>query len=110
MRAQTLFVSSGALDESVSGLARATQSVQSFVQKCNQKPRRIEQSGGQGLTNKASFKQRSRRYKLAAGVRDERFKDVLMCTEAHDATAPAVDLDASGIAGAQQSTSIPAVS
>lgn len=35
-----------------------------------------------GLTNKASFKQWSHRYKLVAGTKDERFKILLAWAEA----------------------------
>lgn len=54
-----------------------------------------------GLTNKASFKHRSRRYKLVAGARDERSKALFMWAEAHDTNAPAIDPNTSGTMGAQ---------
>lgn len=53
----------------------------------------------EGLTNWANFKQWSRRYKLVAGAKDERFK-LLEWAEAHETSAPIVVPEASNVAGA----------
>lgn len=54
----------------------------------------------EGLTNRSSFKQWSRRYKLVAGAKDERFKVLLEWAQARDPNEPAVDPAASNVANA----------
>lgn len=80
--------SSGRQDDRVSGFGRATQSVQSLVLSTAQQAiaastigDRVESNSlvGKNMapewsTNKVSFKQWSRRYKLVAGTKDKRFK------------------------------------
>lgn len=52
------------------------------------------------FTNKASFKQWSRRYKSAAGVKNELFKVLLGWAEAREANAPTTVPEASKVAEA----------
>lgn len=51
-----------------------------------------------GITNKTTgFKQWSRRYKLVAGAKDDRFKSLLEWAEMREPMAPSIVPDASGI-------------
>lgn len=63
-------------------------------------------------TNRTSFKEWSRRYKLVAGAKDEHFKAVLEWVEARETNAPTIAPEASGwqAPGDSRSTSMPAYS
>lgn len=51
----------------------------------------------EGLADKTNFKQRSRRYRLVAGAKDEKFKVHLEWAEAHENRAPTVTPEASNV-------------